>query len=322
MKIEELPLGVIDYEDEIFRISEDLNLPRLDASLQAIGQVNPVVLVECASDQGLRIVCGFRRLHALRRLKSPVAAVKLLNATGRSPADIFLQAVWDNVSHRELNPLESARILFTLKHACEVDDQVLVERILPLLGLQPHRKVLSSYLDMHRLHPALRRLLNEGRLTLSSAERLARLPQEQQAAVWPVVCRIRLSASLQRKVLDLVDELAAMTGGTPAALLCQSEILEIVENSRLSAFQKGEKIHEWLYRRRSPRLSKARDAFLAEKAGLRLPGTVRLSPDPFFETPRIRVEFEASSARAFRSTVEALARSSRESALDRLFEVF
>ena len=67
------------------------------------------------------------------------------------------------------------------------------------------------------------------------------------------------------------------------------------------------------------RLSAARDAFLTEKEKLQLPGTVRLSPDAFFETPRIRVEFEVSSPQAFRDAVAALSRSSRESALDRLF---
>jgi ParB-like chromosome segregation protein Spo0J len=319
MKLEEIPLTGIDFENESFRISEDLEVPRLDASLRAIGQVNAVVLMEGPPAAGFRIVCGFRRLHALRRLERSSASARLLNTAGLGMRDILLRAVWDNLSHRELGPLEAARILFTLKHVCEVEDHVLVERFLPLLNLKPHRNVLLCYLRLHSLHPEVRRLLNVGHMTLSSAERLAQYSRDEQAAVGAVWCRVGLSASLQRKVLDLVKDLAMIAGGSVAAVLGRNEILDIVEDARLSAFQKGEKVHEWLFRQKNPRLSAARDAFLTEKEKLQLPGTVRLSPDAFFETPRIRVEFEVSSPQAFRDAVAALSRSSRESALDRLF---
>ncbi|MGA2260844.1 MAG: hypothetical protein ABSH28_05350 [Acidobacteriota bacterium] len=71
----------------------------------------------------------------------------------------------------------------------------------------------------------------------------------------------------------------------------------------------------------NPRLSMARDAFLAEKSKLDLPGSVRLSPDPFFERPRLRVEFDMNSARAFRKTVAALDCARGAASLDRLFQI-
>jgi hypothetical protein len=65
----------------------------------------------------------------------------------------------------------------------------------------------------------------------------------------------------------------------------------------------------------------ARDAFLAEKSKLDLPGSVRLSPDPFFERPRLRVEFDVNSAQAFRETVAALDRACSAASLERLFQI-
>lgn len=50
---------------------------------------------------------------------------------------------------------------------------------------------------------------------------------------------------------------------------------------------------------RNPRLSMAWEVFLAEKSKLDLPGSVRLSPDPFFERLRLRVEFDVNSAFRF-----------------------
>jgi hypothetical protein len=48
---------------------------------------------------------------------------------------------------------------------------------------------------------------------------------------------------------------------------------------------------------------------------------VRLSADPFFESPRLRVEFDVVSAQAFRETVEALGGACRTTVLDRLFRI-
>jgi hypothetical protein len=322
MMLHEVPLTAIDFEDEAYRITEDLDLARMSASLQAVGQVHPVLLIAGAAPSRHKIVCGFRRLHGLLCLGRPEATARLLEPADLSALEVFLKAIWDNLSHRQLSPLEVARVLSKLKHQCGVEDEVLVTHFLPLLGLSPHGNVLHSYLCLHGLHPDLRRLLVAGQLTLSSAERLAQAGHEVQAGVAPVLAAVRLSASLQREVLELAEDLAAISGGTLVDVLNEAQILDIARDARLSAFQKGEKIHDCLYRRRNPRLSKARETFLAEKNRLGLPGTVRLLPDAFFESPRLRVEFDVASAEAFREMVEALGRACRADSLDRLFRIW
>jgi hypothetical protein len=321
MIFREVPLAAIDFEDETFRISEDLELAEMSSSLHAVGLINPVVLLEGMIPSRFKIVCGFRRLHGLRNLGVAAAAAKILPSTEFTPVGLFLMAVWDNLSHRRFSPLEAARVLSTFKHTCGIENTALVEFYLPLLGLSPHKNVLQSFLHLHRLHPELRRLLNAGQLTPASAERLAQTAPEIQAGAAPLLGRIRLSASLQREVLDLAEDLAAIIRTTLAAVLSQPEISAIADDAVLSPFQKGERIYSFLYCRRNPRISHAREKFNAEKAALDLPGTVRLSADPFFESPRLRVEFDVSSAQAFRETVEALERSGRKASLDRLFEV-
>jgi ParB-like chromosome segregation protein Spo0J len=321
MTIQEVPLSAIDFNDETFRITEDLDLPRMSASLQAVGQLNPVTLQQGAAPSGYRILCGFRRLHALRFLGREAAVAGIRQPAESGPLQDFLIAVWDNLAHRQLGPLEVARVLRTLRHHCGIEEETLVERFLPLLGVSAHRNVLRSCLKLHDLCPGLRCLLSAGHLTQASAERLARTSPETQARLMPVLSRIRLSASLQREVLELAEDLAAISATTLEEVLDQPEILAIADAAGLSAFQKGEKVHALLYQQRNPRLTGVRATFLAEKTQLNLPGTIRLSPDPFFESPRLRVEFEAGSAQAFREAVDALARACRDSSLDRLFRI-
>jgi hypothetical protein len=320
MTLRDVLLSDINFADETFRITEDLDLERMSASLQAAGQLNPVVLLEGAGHAGFRIVCGFRRLHALLSLGRMEAAARIVTRDASGILQIFLVAVWDNLAHRQYGPLEAARILHTLKHCCGVKNEDLVARYLPSLGLSAHGNVLHSYLRLHRLNPDLRRLLNAGHLTLSSAERLARIPAEAQAGLAPLLGRIRLSASLQREVLELAEDIAALAETDLNEVLNRPGILAIADAAGLSAFQRGDKIHRLLYEQRNPRLSAARAGFLDEKSRLNLPGTIRLAADPFFETPRLRVEFDVTTAREFREVVGALERACGAPSLERLFE--
>ena len=321
MVLREVPLSEIDFEDETFRITEDFCLDPMMASLQAVGQIHPVILAESRGSGSYRIVCGFRRLQGLRSMGRATAAAGFPAGPEPDTLALFLLALWDKAAQRPLSPLEAARALSTLKQVCGQSDEVLVERFLPLLGLSRHCNVLQAFLNLHLLHPELRRLLKDGHLTLSSAERLADAPLSEQEMLAPVLCKIRLSASLQREVLELCDDLAAIHRTTTAGILNGEVILSIAGDPNLSPYQKGEKIRRHLARRRNPRLTSAHDAFLAEKKRLNLPGHVQLSSDPYFESPQLEVSFKVSSARAFRETAEALERAARTPALEGLFEV-
>jgi len=320
MNIYRVPLQEIDFGDERFRISEELNLPSMEDSLRAIGQLNPVLLLG-REEPGWVIVCGFRRLHALRRIGASHALACTRTAGDLSPLEAFRSALWDNIAHRQLEALEKARCLWTLKDAYGVPQDILVQEYLPPLGLASHQNVLRSYLSLHRLNPRLRALFKNGRLTLSSAERLAGMKPESQERIARVLAKLHLSASLQREVLELAEELAAISGTDPGAVLDGEGTRAVVDDPSLSPPQKGERVREILLRRRNPRLSRARELFLAERKNLGLPDGVHITPDPFFETARLRVEFEVTSAGGFRQLAAALQQASQSPVLDGLFRM-
>ena len=319
MILQEVPLQSIDFADEIFRISEDMDSAAMRASLAEIGQLNPVLLFEQASRR--IIVCGFRRLRALRELGRTVALAQTRSSAGCSRLEAFRLAIFDNLSHREFSPLEKARILFTLKGACEVPLDTLVEVYLPLLRLPAHKNVLRRHLSLHILDPDLRGMFNDARLTLASVERLSGSPRDAQRKFASLLARIRLSASRQRQMLDLAEEMASITETRLGEVFERAEIQSILGDCRLSPFQKGEQIYGLLYRWRNPRLSQAEERFQVEKKQLGLPGVIRISPDPHFESLRLRVEFDVSSAQRFREISSALREAAEAPALEELFRV-
>jgi hypothetical protein len=113
--------------------------------------------------------------------------------------------------------------------------------------------------------------------------------------------------------------LSAITGIEFGELLSIPEAMQMVDDSRLSGFQKGEKLYALLHRMRFPTLSRAVDKFSADKKRLGLPGSIRVSADPFFEAGDIKIEFEASNPEQFRELAEALYSASRNPVLEELF---
>jgi ParB-like chromosome segregation protein Spo0J len=320
MIAEEVKLEAVDLEDERFRISEDLDPARLEESLRRVGQLHPVQLLPGENSKFL-VICGFRRLRALRKIGHLSAWARIWSDSECDPLAALHIAIWDNLSHRELNPLEIARALSSLKNLCSVPPETLVEKYLPLLGLKPHKNVLRGYLALHGAHPQIRLMLQDGRVTLSTAERLSAAPPDFQEKAAEVFEKARWSASAQREMLELVEDLASIWECGPVAVFDKEQVAAILNDERLSAFEKGHQIRELLYRWRNPRLSAAGERFLSERKRLDLPAWVRLSPDPFFESPRMRVEFDVASAQGFRDIAETLQRAARNPALEGLFGV-
>jgi hypothetical protein len=317
MRIIELPLEEIDLKNELFRISHELESAPLLDSIRESGQLNPLVIQEDGSHK--TIVCGFRRIRAMRRLGMTRALTRISRGGECSPGRLFDLALRDNLSHRQLDPLEKAGVLFKLRQSFGITDEIIVSVYLPILGLNPHESVLRSHLLVHEIGPALRNCLKEGRLTQSSIETIAEMPPDAQDRIASVMGTIRLSASLQKKVLELLDDLAGSTGTAPGAVLEQPEVLSILSDAGLSSFQKGEKVHQFLNRLRNPRLSAALDRFLSRRESLQLPGSIRITAHPFFEEPGLRVEFGAPDVGHFRALASALQEATLREEFEDLF---
>jgi len=318
--IRRVPLQDIDLEDHSFRISEELESDMLRRSLLEVGQLNPVILLRRQAHR-LTVVAGFRRLTALRGMAAADAPATVCADGEVSALQAFRLALWDNLSHRRLSTLELGRSLHVLHATCGLTAEILIADYLPLLGLAPSRQVLAAYLALNHLHPVLRRLVQEGRIAVRTAERLAGYTAAVQEKMSSVLGRIRLSASLQRQFLDAVEELAQMQDARLIQELEAPEVLAVLDEPERSPFQKGERIMDVLGRRLYPRLSAARARFEADREEMGFPSGVRLTPDPFFETSRLRVEFEVSSAAHLRAVAAELHRASLETGLERLFKI-
>jgi ParB-like chromosome segregation protein Spo0J len=318
MILKDIETGGIDAECEDFRVSEDLESAGLSDSLRAVGQLNPVILLERLPRPV--IVCGFRRFAALRRMGARAVSARILGAADCRVKHPLELALHDNLAHRRLLPLEQARAAVKLRDLCGFSRERLIREYLPLIGLPPRENALESCFAIHAARPELRRLFAADALTLASMERLAKLSENEQDRFAALMPAARLSASLQKKTLDLLDDLAGMNRAPFTAPLDIPEIREFLRDEKFSSFQKGEKLHGALYRMRNPGVTRAESDFAARRKRLRLPGAIRVLPPPYFETAELRVEFEAASPEKFRELAAACHRVAGSPELDELFK--
>jgi len=319
MLYREISLKKIDFEDETFRISEELECEPLVDSMREIGQMNPVVFLEVEGQK--KIVCGFRRLYGLRQLKASKVLARFLEEKDINLTGIFDFALWDNLSHRKLEPLETARAVYKLKNIFGLSDEILVKTYLPRLGLSPHKRSLHAQLRLHTSIPEIRKCFKEGRLTLASVKSLSEMLPESQKTIASAMQKMHLSSSLQRKFFALLEDVAAMNDSAPAAFLNNVRVANILDNDRLSYSERGDRVFEILYRKRYPKVSQAGDLFLKRKKSLGLPGSLRITADPYFEKQDLHVEFTAADAENFRELADALSKASRKPELDLLFRI-
>ena len=317
MVLKDVEIGDIDAECEDCRISEELDSASLLDSLRAVGQLNPVILLE----RGARpiIVCGFRRIAALRRLDVREVVARILTGEDCRKTNPLVLALRDNLAHRKLSPLEQSRAVIKLRDIYGVARERLISEYLPLLGLPPRENALAGCVALHAARPELRRLFAADALTLASLERLAKLSEEEQDRIAALMTVVRLSASMQKKTLDLLDDLAGLNRAAFTAPLNIPEIREFLQETKLSSFQKGEKLYGALYRLRNPRLRRAEADFAAQIKRLGLPAAIRITPPPYFETAELRVEFEAASREKFRDLAGALKKAADSPDFEKLF---
>jgi hypothetical protein len=273
-------------------------------------------------DGRFRVVCGFRRLEALRRLKASKVIARIFEDGKIGYLEAFEFALWDNLSHRQLEPLEKARAVYKLKNVFGVSGETLIQKYLPILDLPAHDQSLRAHVMLHASLPELRGLFREGRLTLASMEWLSLMPAESMGEIAVVLPKMRLSASLQRKFFNLLEDLSTINKSKPIEILKDPQVTAVLENNRLTPGERGERVYTILYRLRYPTVSDAGKRFLERKRSLGLPGSVRISADPYFEKPDIHVEFTVRDAEHFRQLAKKLREATEKPELDLLFHIF
>jgi ParB/RepB/Spo0J family partition protein len=304
-RFERIPLERIDGQERRFAVAyPSAPDPDLIASIRESGLFLPLILHEFSPGRQ-RVVAGNRRFRAaaLAGLKSVPAHILNSDADDLS---LFLLNLRENAATRPFNDLERALALNRLDSEFGLQENDLLQ-IMPVLGLEPGRRVLDQYLRLAALSADLRSYAVVQGIPIRVSSRMAAWAVEDQQALLGLVQALAPGRNTLNQFLDFLEEIALRDRMEIADVLASKEIREVLEEPKQTSTQRRDMLKQRLFQIRYPQLwEETREiSRLLKKVGR--PGGASLTPPASLEGKALHVSFCFGSIREFEERMERIA---------------
>ncbi|PJB40119.1 MAG: hypothetical protein CO106_09390 [Deltaproteobacteria bacterium CG_4_9_14_3_um_filter_44_9] len=288
VEYKQLDIKSIDLTDTTFVITYGFTLTQLKKSIEKIGILNPP-LVKKKSREQYSIVCGYKRLLVCQDMGIEKLRCAIMGQ-GIEEKDTFLTGLFDNLSHRALNPVEKSITISKLQKY--YSGEVIVKKFLPLLGLNPHYSVLDRIKPLSGLDAKVKDAVVDGRIDEGAAAKLLNFSEKDRELLFQLLSVLRFSKNKQNEIIDNSYDIAKRDGCSISDFLNAKGLKEILTDSDLNIPQKGNRVRYFLRKLRYPKIIKAEKDFMEVRRKLNLGDTIKLTSPPSFEGDRYCIEFQ------------------------------
>ncbi len=165
---------------------DEESLDELAASIRKQGILQPIIVRPLSELSGsYEIVAGERRWRAAQRAGLTDVPVLIREL---SDSDVLIVALVENLQREDLNPMEEAEAMHTVKEQLEISQEALAER------LGKSRSAVANSLRLLQLSVPMRRALQNGEISAGHARTLLSLTEETlQAQLFEAIVSQNLS---------------------------------------------------------------------------------------------------------------------------------
>jgi hypothetical protein len=303
VQIENLTLDRIKLDDLTFDLGFVRNYETLRCAIAEVGILQPLIVRRRTAEERCRIVCGFGRARVASDLNLPRLAVLSLPSE-TTDADCVRLALFDNLAHRQLNPIERAITLDKLGR--HISRDALIRDYMPLLRMQPSAEWLERTLTLLGLDERLKRAVAGGRIEEKVGALLAGLAAGDQEAFACLLERCRPSVSVVREWAESLVDVARRDKRSLVAILASDEAAAILDSGDESEAERTAAMRRLIRRMRYPSVSAFEDRFAEARAALRMPPSMRLEPPANFESDEMRLEIRFQDPEQLRGAVSLM----------------
>jgi len=302
--IQRIPLQEIDQFDDTFSVNYLPDLQKLRSSINEVGLMQPVVLRR--RSRGHQIVCGFRRISVMKELGKSEVDANVFEEKERDEFQLFSLSLHENLTTRGFNAVEQAVALDKLIHYFKIDPAAAIKTFLPFFSLEPHEKILNTYLSLARMEDEIKTYVLREEVSRSNIRRLSSLTPDNRMTVLSLISPLKLGENRLRETLTLLEEISKRNQCEEKDVIQRPEIQGVLSQKELTPSQKTERIKKILTDLRYPRLNQLEEAFEKKRKELNLPSSISLRHPPFFEGKRLKIEFQFETTEEYRSLLSAL----------------
>ena len=294
MILQYIATNQINASDDSFRITFAPSLDGLKDSIRSIVVINPITLRH-TQEGTYQVVTGYKRLLVCQELNRQTIPALVYEPHDLSPMQAFLYNLHDNIFTRGLNIIEKYNICTKLIKTYAVTEEEVVRQYLPLFGEEPSYKVLHQFLALEQLVEPMRAHIVQTGAAISSATRIAEFTPSTQTALMNVLKHVNPSTNKLNELLTLIREIAARDGISVEEILQRYQLLTIVADPSVAAPEKVAALRQTLRSVRLPHLTERQQQLTSLIQNLQLPSSAKLIADPYFEDPKLKLEYQFSA---------------------------
>jgi ParB family transcriptional regulator, chromosome partitioning protein len=271
-------LSLIDSKDDSFRITTQISVDHLMDSIHHVGMLNLPLLIK--KETGYKIVCGFRRIEACRRLNWADMEARILESETKQ-LDCVRYAITDNSLQRPLNLIEQSRSIHLVYPF--FNDVSVLGKELSAMGLPNNPSIVEKIKKLCYLSESIQNGILSSTISLSMALELGRLNQDAGEGFAKLFEILKLSLNKQKEILTLVKEISFREDIPIMNVIKNDRVQKILTNQDLDRNQKIRKIRIYLKQRRFPVITAAENKFENQLKKLNLVSGTKLIPPDNFE---------------------------------------
>jgi glycosyltransferase involved in cell wall biosynthesis len=310
----------LTWEAAALQLVETLRDPaRLTSSIKRSGLLVPPVL-RGRSEGRYQIVCGSRRVEALRCLGREWVEAFTVSDNEWTDADCLRRSISENRWHRGFNDVERAMLFLRIQERFLSVLPSLGDLLVDDLKVPTEDGAMESYRFILGLPHTVRNGLAQGRISLGQALLLQGFPTDARTHFYRIMLDCGLTLQESRKAAEWIHAVGLRDWGDPFKYMEDPALTNILQAS-MPARQKAGRLLSALRKRRFPVLEtwEAKVAAAHSQLGVKDKG-VQITHDPSFETTQIRIQIQGKSRDELGHKLERLHRAIREGRMDPLFQ--
>jgi ParB/RepB/Spo0J family partition protein len=305
-KVAQIKLNQINFNDDSYLITFNPDISKLVASIKKVSILNHPILEKTAKDS-YRIVCGYKRLLALKQLNQKKISAYYFETSDTFPLlELFLFTIFENVGTRALNIIEQANILHKLVITFHVPDEIIAKKFLPELDLGSNPKVINRYLKIYTLKDYIKKAIVDDALSIDSALSISKLEKKEARLLFDLFLFLKIGKNKQKEFLRLVNDISNASQISKGEIIKEKNIEKILKDEKLTNPVKINRIMTQLKKLRYPQFSKVEEKFDIFKKDLKLSPNMVLRPPDFFEGEKFSFELKFKDQSEFNKMVEQL----------------
>jgi ParB family chromosome partitioning protein len=259
---------------------DDTPSPALQQSFEESGILHPP-LVQQTQDGPFNLICGRKRVHALKHYFKQTSVPCLILQPAPTPSAFFLYILTDQQLNGVLSPIETAYFLRYCLDTMEVKEVTAL--FLPRLGYKQQATLLSQLVSLLTLDEKLQQQIHHGFISDKIAFELLELPPEDRLSLSSLFELLQPGTGKQKRLIMLSRDIANRSQQTITSLFEEHEFRQILEHKEMNPPQKTHSLLELLQRRFYPRSSDAEHVFRDRVRRLNLPDNYEITHSLNFE---------------------------------------